>query len=56
MLINRILIIFIINPVFSISFNSIFPLENAMAFGGVPIGNIPAQLAPKVIGMPNNNG
>ena len=27
-----------------------------MAFGGVPIGNIHAQLAPKVMGIPNNKG
>ncbi len=27
-----------------------------MAFGGVPIGNMPAQLAPNVMGMPNKSG
>ena len=34
----------------------ICPLANTIALGGVPIGSIPAQLAPKVIGIPNNNG
>ena len=27
-----------------------------MAFGGVPIGNMPAQLAASVIGIPNKRG
>ncbi len=43
-------------PAFIISFIRIWPLANTMALGGVPMGSILAQLAPKVMGMPNNNG
>ena len=38
------------------SFNLMCPLANTMALGGVPLGSMLAQLAPKVIGTPNNNG
>ena len=44
--------IFITNPAFVICLNLIWPLANTIAFGGVPIGNILAQLAASVIGIP----
>lgn len=44
------------NPARSIDFKGIKPLEYAIAFGGVPIGNIPAQLAARVIGIPSIMG
>ena len=53
---KKMLMTFIKNPVFSISFKAICPLENAMALGGVPMGSMPAQLAPRHIGMPSSNG
>ena len=43
------------NPAFSISPNLMCPVENTIALGGVPIGIIDAQLAARVIGIPNNN-
>ena len=49
-------IMFITKPVFIMSWIFMCPLAKTMAFGGVPIGNIPAQLAPKVMGIPNING
>ena len=47
---------FMTKPVFTMSFNCSLPLAKTMALGGVPIGSIPAQLAPNVMGMPNNYG
>jgi len=44
---------FMMNPILSMDLISIIPLENAIALGGVPIGNIDAQLAAKVIARPN---
>ena len=41
------------NPILSMDLISIIPLENAIALGGVPIGNIDAQLAARVIARPN---
>ena len=43
-------------PAFSMSFILIWPLAKTMALGGVPMGNILAQLAPSVMGMPNKSG
>ena len=40
-------------PTLAICAIVIFPDENTIAFGGVPTGNIKAQLAAKVTGMHN---
>src|SRR6476646_8768713 len=45
--------IFIMKPVFTISFNFNLPLAKTIALGGVPIGNMPAQLAASVMGITN---
>lgn len=50
------LMIFKTKPVLSMSVTLILPLANTMALGGVPIGSMLAQLAPKVIGIPNTKG
>ena len=47
---------FMINPVFIMSNNFRFPLLKTMAFGGVPIGSIDAQLAASTIGIPSKIG
>ena len=54
--INITQMIFSTKPVFIISLNLMCPLANTIALGGVPMGNILAQLAPNVIGIPNSNG
>ena len=54
--IKTIPIIFITKPTLTMSKNLIFPLAKTIAFGGVPIGNIPATLAAKAMGTPNNKG
>jgi len=49
-------IIFIRKPVFIICLTLICPLENTIAFGGVEIGIINAQLAAIATGIANNSG
>ena len=44
------------NPALIMSFIFMYPLAKTIALGGVPIGSILAQLAPKVMGMPSNKG
>ena len=47
---------FITNPALAICLNLICPLAKTIAFGGVPIGIIPATLAANAIGIPNISG
>ncbi len=45
-----------IKPIFAISWILIKPDENTIAFGGVPTGNIKAQLAARVNGIHKYSG
>ena len=47
---------FITNPVLAMFFKVRCPLANTIAFGGVPIGSMEAQLAARVMGIPNSTG
>ena len=48
--------IFIIKPVVVMCLSFNLPLANTIALGGVPIGSMPAQLAPSVMAIPNWKG